>query len=134
MKRPFECTATITIALIFSLCFTGQRPSQGNAKIGVNVAIVAAENTGSQNYDEPDDLLKEAIRETSEPTEEETLVKSYIERDLSLSDDVSIIDDRDRADFTVTLFVVNPKYSSVVPKSPSGELVGLRGKCHRDTQ
>jgi hypothetical protein len=125
MKRLFERTAIIIIALIFSICFTGQHLSHGKAKISVNVNVVMTSFTGF-DQDEPDDPLNDFLRMAgAPPTEEETLVQSYIEWGLSNSDyvffiddrdsadDVSLIDDRDSADFTVILFVVNPKHSSV---------------------
>lgn len=88
MKSPFKCPAIIIIALIFSICFTGQHLSHGEGKIGVNINVVKALHKGLQQ-DLSDDPLDRALRDTIEPTEEETLVQSYIERDLSNSEDGS---------------------------------------------
>lgn len=115
-------TLIITFALIFSLCFTGQHPSQSDAKISVNILVPTANYNGAQGSDEPAALFNEIFRDFPEPTEEETLVKSYIQRDFSNLENVIVTDDQDHADFTVTLFVVNPKYSAVVPP---GTPIGL---------
>ena len=120
--EPMNRTLIITLALILSLCFTGQHSSQSDAKISVNIVVPTASYNGGQGTDEPADPFNGIFRDFPEPTEEETLVKSYIRRDFSNLGSVAVTDDQDHADFTVTLFVANPKYSAVVPP---GTPVGL---------
>ena len=123
-------TIIITFALMFSLCFIGQHSSQSDAKISVNVVVVTAGHNGAQNQDEPGNPFDDLFSDSLEPTEEETLVKSYTQRNLSHLENVFVTDDRDHADFTVTLFVVNPKSSAVVlPGEPAGYVRRMPQAC-----